>query len=93
MYQCKEGSGETPSSPRNNLIAVFVAALLPFLLGTARPLSANPLIPTPLETRVLGQTQWLSGSKASLRVIASDHQSGKPAKDARVRILLADRED
>jgi uncharacterized protein YfaS (alpha-2-macroglobulin family) len=33
---------------------------------------------SPLETQVLGQSQWLSGSTASLRVIVSDHNAGKP---------------
>jgi len=33
---------------------------------------------SPLETQVLGQSQWLAGSAASLRVIVLDHNTGKP---------------
>lgn len=32
----------------------------------------------PVETRVLGQQTWLRGGPASLRVIVTNHQSGKP---------------
>jgi hypothetical protein len=32
---------------------------------------------SPLETQVLGQRAWLSGGPAALRVIVSDHQTGK----------------
>ncbi|HUT73680.1 MAG TPA: alpha-2-macroglobulin family protein [Armatimonadota bacterium] len=35
---------------------------------------------SPLETRILGQSQWLAGSTASLRVIVSDHDTGKPLR-------------
>jgi hypothetical protein len=33
---------------------------------------------SPLETQVLGQRSWLSGGQAALRVIVTDHQSGRP---------------
>lgn len=42
-----------------------------------------------LETRVLGQNQWLAGSTASLRVLTSDHLSGSPIAGAPVTISLA----
>jgi uncharacterized protein YfaS (alpha-2-macroglobulin family) len=35
-----------------------------------------------LETRVLGQNEWLAGSRASLRVIVRDHQEDKPLRAA-----------
>ncbi len=37
---------------------------------------------SPLETRVLGQSRWLRGGPASLRVTVSDHQTGKPVRAA-----------
>ncbi len=42
-----------------------------------------------LETRVLGQDQWLAGSNATVRVITADHLSGSPMGGAPVRISLA----
>lgn len=45
-----------------------------------------------LETRVLGQNKWHSGSKASLRVITLDHLSGSPLAGSSVQIGLADRD-
>src|SRR5579859_1351724 len=35
---------------------------------------------SPLETQVLGQRSWLSGGRAALRVIVTDHQTGKPLR-------------
>jgi hypothetical protein len=46
----------------------------------------------PLETEVLGQSRWLRGGPASLRVIVSDHRTGKPLR-AQVRIALASMEN
>jgi len=43
---------------------------------------------SPLETRVFGESRWLLGGPAALRVIVTDHRSGK-AVDARVTITLA----
>ncbi|UCH35294.1 MAG: hypothetical protein JSV65_02775, partial [Armatimonadota bacterium] len=61
------------------LAMVSVAAAVgPRQLGSDTEIS-------PLETQVLGQSQWLSGSTASLRVIVSDHDSGDPLR-AWVRI-------
>lgn len=42
--------------------------------------SANPFEVSPLETRILGQQNWLRGGPASLRVIVLDHLTGKPLK-------------
>ncbi len=45
-----------------------------------------------LETRVLGQDQWLAGSNATVRVITADHLSGSPVAGAPVRISLAEKD-
>jgi uncharacterized protein YfaS (alpha-2-macroglobulin family) len=42
----------------------------------------------PLETRLLGQTTWLAGGPASLRVIVADHNTGQPVP-ARVQLSLS----
>src|SRR5690242_8391895 len=42
---------------------------------------------SPLETRVLGQRTWLRGGPAALRVIVTDHNSGKPVR-ANVTLTL-----
>jgi hypothetical protein len=46
---------------------------------------------SPLETRVLGQRNWLRGGPAGLRVIVLNHQTGKPVR-AQVTLTL-DREE
>ncbi|MCW3054958.1 MAG: Large extracellular alpha-helical protein, partial [Chthonomonadales bacterium] len=43
---------------------------------------------SPLETRVLGQRNWLRGGPAGLRVIVLDHMTGKPVR-ANVTLTLA----
>ena len=35
---------------------------------------------SPLETRVLGQSRWLRGGPAALRVIVADHKTGRPLR-------------
>ncbi len=55
----------------------------------------DPSVPiltiSPVEVRVLGQNRWISGSRAALRIVVSDHDRGAPlASD--VRISLARRE-
>ncbi len=42
---------------------------------------------SPLETQVLGQRRWLKGSNAALRVIVSNHETGKP-QSAKVSVSL-----
>src|SRR5437588_9157854 len=50
--------------------------------------AAGPYDVSPLETEVLGQSRWLRGGPAALRVIVTDHLTGKPV-NAQVRIGLA----
>ncbi len=47
---------------------------------------------SPLETRVLGQRNWLRGGPAGLRVIVMDHQTGKPVR-AQVTLTLGREEN
>lgn len=42
---------------------------------------------SPLETQVLGQNRWLKGGSAALRVIVSNHETGKP-QSAKVSLSL-----
>jgi len=61
--------------------APAVAALA--LVATAVAVGPRPATKadsdiSPLETQVLGQSQWLSGSAASLRVIVLNHNTGAP---------------
>src|SRR4051812_21841352 len=51
----------------------------------ASPAALTPL--PPMEVRVFGQKQWLRGAPASLRVIVTDHRTGKPLP-AHVEISL-----
>src|SRR5690349_16636220 len=48
----------------------------------------GPYDVAPLETEVLGQSRWLRGGPAALRVIVTDHSTGKPVR-AQVRIAMA----
>jgi hypothetical protein len=45
-----------------------------------------------LETHVLGQTEFLAGSNASIRVVTLNHRGREPIKGARVRVKMGDRE-
>ncbi|MHC4178703.1 MAG: anti-sigma factor family protein, partial [Planctomycetota bacterium] len=48
------------------------------------------LSPSPYDLRVLGQTEWLSGSDASLRVLLSNHNTGEALEGVPVEIELVD---
>ncbi|MCC6442607.1 MAG: type II secretion system protein GspG [Armatimonadetes bacterium] len=43
-----------------------------------------------LETRLLGDTRWLAGATGALRVIVTDHRTGRALPGARVRMALRD---
>jgi uncharacterized protein YfaS (alpha-2-macroglobulin family) len=49
--------------------------------------SSSPGEISPLQTLIRGQTQWLAGGPASLRVIVTNHQTGAPVRGA-VHIAL-----
>lgn len=76
---------------------LFAGAFL-FLVGavTAARMSKNvpeprvlgPFDVSPLETMVLGQSRWLRGGPASLRVVVNDHETDKPVR-AGVSISVA----
>lgn len=67
------------------LLMITALFALPAFAGTA----PSPYIPSPLETRVIGPSTFLSGSKASLRVVTINHAEEKPLRNANVRIALA----
>lgn len=63
------------------LATVAAAAALALLISPAhagKRAGSSPFDLSPLETRVLGQTSWLSGGPAALRVIVTNHNTGKP---------------
>jgi uncharacterized protein YfaS (alpha-2-macroglobulin family) len=68
-------------------LVVVLAALGVIIVrhGRGRTVSAAEL--SSLETRMLGQSRWLAGGPASLRIIVSDHKTGKPVP-ADVKLLL-----
>jgi len=45
-----------------------------------------------LETRLIGSSEFLAGSKPTLRLVALDHATGKPVPDAAVSFALTDGE-
>ncbi len=53
--------------------------------ATARSIQALEL--SPLEVRVLGQSRWLRGIPAAVRVIVTDHTTGRPV-NAEVRFAI-----
>ena len=62
-------------------LLVSLLAALTITLGvmlTRAPGRAVSAELSPLETRLLGQSRWLSGGPAALRLITSDHRSGHP---------------
>ena len=52
--------------------------ILVSLLSASGSFAASPFRVTPLETRLYGQTTWLRGGPAGLRVIVQNHITGKP---------------
>ncbi|MBN1458750.1 MAG: hypothetical protein JXA57_04385, partial [Armatimonadetes bacterium] len=61
------------------LIALGVGAAMTLSLG-ATSVSSGEI--SPLETIIRGQTEWLAGGPAALRVIVKNHQTGEPAAGA-----------
>src|SRR5271166_1213067 len=61
------------------------ASVLP--VSNAPASGANEFEVVPVETRVLGQQTWLRGGPAALRVIVTDHWTGKPV-NANVTLTL-----
>ena len=55
-------------------LAVMVA------LGANAPSASNEL--SPLQTVIRGQTEWLAGGPASVRVIVTNHETGEPVRGA-----------
>lgn len=68
--------------------AVVMAATQAVRRPAAPPRPLGPFDVPPLETEVLGQSRWLRGGPAALRIIVSDHASDKPLR-ANVKIALA----
>jgi hypothetical protein len=66
-------------------LALIALATLSTAVAVGPRESAGDNDISPLETRVLGQSQWLAGSTASLRVIVTNHNTGDPLR-AWVRI-------
>jgi len=66
---------------------IILAALTVALIWHSRGRFVSAAELTPLETRVLGQSRWLAGGPASLRIIVSDHKTGKPVH-ADVKLAL-----
>ncbi len=57
-----------------------IAAALSVALGAVAASSEGDI--SPLETVIMGQSRWLAGAPASLRVIVSDHETGEPVAGA-----------
>jgi len=66
-------------------IALAVLAVVIVWRGHGKSVTAAEL--SRLETRMLGQSRWLAGGPASLRIIVSDHKTGRPV-NADIKLLL-----
>jgi len=66
------------------LLALASLAAVSLLLGPAATAQQD----LRLETQILGQTSWLAGSRASLRITTTDHVTGTPVPGAGIRITL-----
>ncbi|HEX4141950.1 MAG TPA: alpha-2-macroglobulin family protein [Pirellulales bacterium] len=77
--------GRLPLSPRQRGVAGIAAVAL--LIGCFH-LYFRSLGVSPYDLRVLGQTEVLSGSDASLRVLLLDHDAGQPMVGAPITIEL-----
>ena len=67
------------------IVGILLMFGLALLLRPVTPAQSAGL--SPLETRVYGQSQWLSGGPAALRVIVWDHKLNAPVR-ARVSIAV-----
>lgn len=70
------------------VLAVFTALVALAALGATRARSAADTKLPRLETQLFGQSSWLVGSPASVRIIARDHTNGQPVRGARVQVAL-----
>ena len=72
--------------PRTSRLTLCFVALAVLVAGLVVSRGSGQAAPSaklsPLETRVLGQSQWLCGGPASLRVITTDHQADVPVRAA-----------
>ena len=57
-----------------------LGAALSVTLGASSSVSSGDI--SPLQTIVRGQTQWLAGGPAALRVIVTNHDTGEPVTGA-----------
>ena len=74
------------------LILLLLAGLVVSISLAAPPSSSSGEL-SPLETVVRGQSEWLAGGPASLRVIVTDHQTGRPlAGGVHISLTPADRQ-
>lgn len=72
------------SRPQKGFLAAAAAAVL---IACVQLYYLN-LAPSAYDLKVLGQTRWLAGSRASLRVLLVRHDSGQPVQGAPVEIDL-----
>ncbi|HEY3284478.1 MAG TPA: MG2 domain-containing protein, partial [Armatimonadota bacterium] len=66
------------------------SALLPAILLLALAAHSAFAAAPRLQTQILGQSSWLSGSRASLRLRALDHSTGLGVANAQIRISLGE---
>ncbi len=59
---------------------IGAAAVLSVSLGAGPTASESEI--SPLQTVILGQSRWLAGGPASLRVVATNHETGEPVPGA-----------
>jgi len=71
---------------RKWLVVIGLSVATAAVVGTSASLSSGEL--SPLETVIRGQTDWLAAGPVSLRVIVTDHRTGRPARGT-VQISIA----
>jgi uncharacterized protein YfaS (alpha-2-macroglobulin family) len=74
-----------------------ILSIIPMLLCLPLAISLaqgnNSLIPSSLEARIIGQNRWLIGSPVALRIIVTNHQTGKPiASTVKLTLTSTDQE-
>jgi hypothetical protein len=65
----------------------LILSILSFASLAARSEATDAMKLNPLETRIIGQSNWLRGGPISLRIITTNHQTGKPV-NAKVTLTL-----
>ena len=89
IQRAEQRIGQHRRSRRKAIAAVWSAIAASVLLAAGFHLYSATRTPSPYDLRILGQTEWMAESQASLRVVLWDRQRDAAVENAPVQIDLA----